>query len=143
MPIIADNFLSTGILPEDESCVFLTLAQLDDQHGDDLWVACENHVDVTRLQAYFSRIALIRLEMPHFSDGRAFSQAQRLRDLGFVRRLRIAGHVIPDQWPHIRQVGVDEVAISQQLLERTTLEAWSNSIKWPRYQQRLQQGIPT
>jgi phosphoadenosine phosphosulfate reductase len=55
-----------------------------------------------------SRFAVIALDFPKFSDGRAFSTARLLREkLGYAGELRAVGDVLADQIPLMRRVGFD------------------------------------
>ena len=55
-----------------------------------------------------ARFALIALDFPKFSDGRAFSTARLLREKhGYAGELRAVGNVLADQIPLMRRVGFD------------------------------------
>ena len=69
-------------------------------------------------------LQLIVLRFESFTDGRGFSLARQLRQFGFTGRLRAAGHVLPDQWPFLRDCGVDEVELDDALAERQGEAAW-------------------
>ncbi|NRA28907.1 MAG: DUF934 domain-containing protein [Parvularculaceae bacterium] len=57
-------------------------------------------------------VKVIRLNLPTFKDGRAFSQASLLRQrYGFEGEIRISGHVVPDQAHYLRRTGVDAVEL--------------------------------
>lgn len=59
-----------------------------------------------------SGVKVIRLSLPGFKDGRAFSQASLLRQrYAFSGEIRMAGHVLPDQAHYLRRVGVDAVEL--------------------------------
>jgi uncharacterized protein (DUF934 family) len=65
------------------------------------------------LAADFGRFALIALNFPKFSDGRAFSTARLLREkYGFTGELRAVGAVLSDQVPYMRRVGFDTYAVT-------------------------------
>ena len=49
--------------------------------------------------------AQIIIELPVFMDGRAFSHARKLRDLGFSGTLLAGGDVLPDQWQFLERCG--------------------------------------
>jgi len=60
------------------------------------------------IAADLARFALIALDFPKFSDGRAFSTARLLREKhGFTGELRAVGNVLSDQIPFMRRVGFD------------------------------------
>lgn len=54
------------------------------------------------------RIALVALEFPVFSDGRAFSSARLLRErLGYAGEIRAVGDVLCEQLPFMLRSGFD------------------------------------
>ena len=60
-----------------------------------------------------SRFALIALDFPKFSDGRAFSTARVLREKhGYAGELRAVGNVLADQIPFMRRVGFDSLEVT-------------------------------
>lgn len=60
--------------------------------------------DVEGLSAF----AMVRLEFPAFTDGRAYSYARLLRErLGYTGEVRAAGNVLQDQYPHMLRCGFD------------------------------------
>ncbi|MDF2142749.1 DUF934 domain-containing protein [Paenirhodobacter sp. CAU 1674] len=73
---------------------------------------------------------LVRIAFPAFSDGRGFTLARRLRDLGYAGRLRAAGHVIADQYAMARRSGFDEVEISADLAARQPAAQWAARADW-------------
>ncbi len=96
-------------------------------------------VDLALLMKRLGSIALIALRFDTFADGRGFSLARRLRQLGFEGRLRATGHVIADQWAFLRECGIDEAEIDDQLALRQPEASWraaSTAISGS-YQRRL------
>ena len=70
------------------------------------------------------RFATIRLEFPAFTDGRAYSQARKLRQrYGFVGELRAAGEVLRDQYAFMRRCGIDAVEVADDADPRAWLAA--------------------
>ncbi|MCB9958124.1 MAG: DUF934 domain-containing protein [Rhodospirillaceae bacterium] len=92
--------------------------------GEGVGVDLPNHADPQALVALFDRIALIRIAFPSSSDGRGFSLARRLRQLGYRGRLRAHGHVISDQFRHALACGFDEVEIDEDLAARQPEAHW-------------------
>ncbi|MDJ0994308.1 MAG: DUF934 domain-containing protein [Dinoroseobacter sp.] len=82
---------------------------------------------------------IIRIDFPSFADGRGFTLARRLRDLGYTGRLRAQGHVIADQYAMARRSGFDEVEISDGLAARQPEADWQFRANWQAhsYQKRL------
>lgn len=71
-----------------------------------------NSVQPEVLAPILPRFAVIRLHFPAFGDGRAYSQARRLRVLGYRGRLRATGKaVVLDQALELRAAGFDEVEL--------------------------------
>ncbi len=81
------------------------------------------------LAAYLDR-DLIALDFPAMTDGRGFSLARRLRELGYQGRLRAVGKLIADQYAMARRVGIDEVEIDEALARRQPQEQWLARADW-------------
>jgi len=65
--------------------------------------------------------ALIELEFPKFTDGRAYSYARLLRErYGFAGELRAVGAVLRDQYGFMRRCGFDAFEVTTEL----DLDAW-------------------
>lgn len=78
-----------------------------------LGVRLRNTDAVDALSGVLDRLALIALEFPKFSDGRAYSQARGLRErLGFAGELRATGDVLIDQALFMRRCGFDAYEIA-------------------------------
>jgi uncharacterized protein (DUF934 family) len=85
-------------------------------------------------------VTAIRLDMPGFKDGRAFSQARLLRQrFGFDGDLIVGGHVLPDQAQAMLRVGVNLV----ELADDTRIDAFVRGVRAYRYAyQRPAEGRP-
>jgi uncharacterized protein (DUF934 family) len=89
-------------------------------------VAIENSVDPEELEAHLAHLDLIALEFPAFTDGRAYSQARRLRvQFGYSGELRATGNVLADQAAFLKQVGFD----SFDLAGGQSLDVWNASAR--------------
>jgi uncharacterized protein (DUF934 family) len=66
------------------------------------------------LRTFLPALSLIVLSFPSFTDGRAYSIARQLREMGFSGELRAAGNVLPDQIQFMRQVGFDAFEVSDR-----------------------------
>lgn len=88
---------------------------------------------------HLPQIGLIRIDFPIFSDGRGFTLARQLRELGFAGRLRAGGHLIADQYAMARRSGFDEIEISAEMANRQPEAQWLRRANWPShdYQTRL------
>ncbi|MGH7090108.1 MAG: DUF934 domain-containing protein [Stellaceae bacterium] len=79
-----------------------------------------NDVRLAQLAEELPRFALIVLDFPRFTDGRAYSQARLLRRLGFKDELRASGNVLRDQLLFMRRCGFDSFTVG----ERAHFEGW-------------------
>lgn len=79
---------------------------------------------------------LVAIDFPAMTDGRGFSLARRLRELGFQGRLRATGKLIADQYAMARRVGFDEVQISAELAARQPQEQWLARADWREWDHR-------
>lgn len=78
------------------------------QHA--VWL--NNDDDVTLLSGYLSELPMIALDFPKFSDGRAYSQANLLRNrMRWSGELRAIGDVFRDQLTHMKLCGFDAYVI--------------------------------
>lgn len=75
-------------------------------------VVLPNDVDVEALEADVPRLALIALQFPVWTDGRAYSQARLLRRrLRYAGELRATGQVLVDMLPLLHRTGFDAVQL--------------------------------
>lgn len=80
--------------------------------GARLGVRVPNDADVEDLRAGLPRLALLVLDFPKWTDGRAYSQARTLRArLGWRGELRAAGQVLVDMLPLLQRTGFDAVQL--------------------------------
>jgi len=82
-------------------------AELDGRNAPTgvLW---PNNRNVAELAPWLDRLALVALVFPGFRDGRAYSQARRLREqYGFRGELRATGQVLRDQFLFLVRAGFD------------------------------------
>jgi uncharacterized protein (DUF934 family) len=69
---------------------------------------------VKELLADLPRLALIALEFPKWTDGRAYSQARLLRErYGFEGELRATGQVLRDQFVFMLRAGFDAFEVKK------------------------------
>lgn len=93
--------------------IFLERAASGDNAG--LGVLIRPADDVSALAPYLDRIALVAVQFPAFSDGRAFSHASLLRDrLGFTGEIRAVGDVLIDKIPLMLRCGIDSFAVTNE-----------------------------
>jgi uncharacterized protein (DUF934 family) len=98
----------------------VSLADLTDQTAVDL----SNTDDPAALKGHLDRLTLIRVAFPAFNDGRAFTIARRLREMGYKGQLLAHGPVIADQYAMLRRVGFDGAEIPDDLAQRQPADQW-------------------
>ena len=82
-----------------------------------------------------SRFAIIALDFPKFSDGRAFSTARLLREEhGYAGELRAVGNVLADQIPLMRRVGFDAFEVTNVPTRRALTEGRIAEVTLHHYQ---------
>jgi len=69
--------------------------------------------DLSALVADLPQLALIVINFPRFTDGRAYSQARLLRErYGYTGELRAVGEVLRDQLQLMERCGIDAYELS-------------------------------
>jgi len=82
------------------------------EHRHPLGVALDPQDDPDILSAHLDNLALVTVRFPIFRDGRAFTQARKLREyLGFAGDIRAEGHILPDQYGFLLRCGVTSIAL--------------------------------
>ena len=66
--------------------------------------------DVRRLAPHLDRIRLIEVDFPKFRDGRGFSSARILREMGYAGEIKATGDVLIDLVFFMRRCGFDSFA---------------------------------
>jgi len=124
----------TGFAPGTPAEV-VALADLTDQTAVDL----ANTDDPLAVRDHLDRLTLIRVAFPACNDGRAFTIARRLREMGYQGRLLALGPVIADQYASLRRVGFDGAEIPDALAARQPVAQWQFRADWTahHYQARL------
>ncbi|MDP9136826.1 MAG: DUF934 domain-containing protein, partial [Pseudomonadota bacterium] len=87
------------------------------KHDGRLGVVFPNNEQTEALSLYRSRLGLIVLAFPSFTDGRAYSIARQLRLDGYRGELRASGDVLPDQLQFMVQVGFDSFEVGDRFAE--------------------------
>ena len=80
--------------------------------------------DPADLLPWFSKVDMVILPFDSSADGRGFSLARQLRQLGYTGVIRAEGHVLVDQFRAAIRVGIDQIAISDQQAARNPEEQW-------------------
>jgi len=87
-----------------------------------------NDFQVETLKSFLPYLNAISIEFPSEKDGRGFSLARRLRQLGYLGVLRATGHVTVDQYRHASQSGFNQIAIPTNLAKRMPEPYWQQQI---------------
>ncbi|MCA3560969.1 MAG: DUF934 domain-containing protein [Aestuariivirga sp.] len=137
MPLLKNNVLvpdtwinveAEGALPETGD-VIVPFARLLKEWGElskrntRLGLRLSNTDKPEALSAFLPGLSLIVLPFPAFNDGRAYSIARSLREMGYAHELRATGNVLPDQLQFMLQVGFDAFEIGK----RFPLETWAKA----------------
>ncbi|WP_424933350.1 DUF934 domain-containing protein [Amaricoccus macauensis] len=113
-----------GVTEHTGAIEFVELEDLPGAEGAALAVCVPNSAKVDDLVPFLDRIVLLRLDFPAMGDGRAFSQARRLRTLGYQGRLRGSGPIVSDQLRAAFRVGFDEIEVAEKVASRQPAEHW-------------------
>jgi len=101
----------------------------------------ESHELPTALRADLSRLPLIALDFPVFSDGRAYSSARELRqNMGYCGEVRAIGDVLRDQLFYMRRCGFNAFALRDDQDIETALSAFTDFSE--AYQVSADQPLP-
>lgn len=136
MPIIRDNkyeenswvTIADDVSIPDGGDVIISLERLKGLDAGEAFsrsgrigVAVENYEDIQELGPWLTRLDLVQLSFPAFTDGRAYSQARILRtQLAFEGDIRATGDVLADQAHLMERCGFSSFEASQVL----SLEIW-------------------
>lgn len=92
--------------------------------ADAIGLEIANDADLAAVAPYLDRVDMIALPFPSFADGRSFSQARRLRAMGFNGALRATGKLVADQYAYARACGFDEVEVDAAIADRQPERQW-------------------
>ena len=84
-------------------------------HGDDT---------VETVRPWLPHIAAVEIYFDTAHDGRGFSLARRLTEMGFQGEIRAAGALHVDQFPHAIQCGIYALNLSRQAALRMPEQYW-------------------
>ena len=105
MPLLIKN----GSVQEDGwQGPLLSLEALNEQAAASttgLAVQLEPDQPPSAIEADLNRIDMVAVNFPVFTDGRGFSYARELRELGFTGEIRAVGHFIRDQLHYLQRCG--------------------------------------
>ena len=104
----AENQLAGGLVQE--------VYELTRQHASrtGVWVTSDTDTGVlVGLPEFLLQQDLIVIHVPAFTDGRGFSYAQTLRQIGYQGEIRMAGKFGRDQIAYLLRAGVDSFVLSE------------------------------
>ena len=79
-----------------------------------VWVTSDNDTDtLVGLSEFLLKQDLIVIHVPAFTDGRGFSYAQTLRQIGYEGEIRMAGKFGRDQIAYLLRAGADSFVLSE------------------------------
>ncbi len=90
--------------------------ELVSQHASrvGVWMTSDSDTDVLAgLPEFLLQQDLIVIHVPAFTDGRGFSYAQTLRQIGYQGEIRMAGKFGRDQIAYLLRAGVDSFVLSE------------------------------
>jgi len=116
-------------------------SKVEIEHIEKSQLKLENDFQVETLKPFLNYLNAISINFP-LHDGRGFSLARRLRQLGYQGILRLEGHVVVDHYRHAIQSGFDQIAISSELTKRIPESHWKQQIHASKYsyQAKLRQN---
>ena len=85
--------------------------------------------DARDLLPYLTRLKLVEVNFPAFTEGRGYSSARILREAGYTGELRAVGDITVDQLSALRRCGFDSFAPDAQLSDAdaaAALARWSD-----------------
>lgn len=103
------KLIKDGALCQDDwSGRLLSLDELNADAGSDgasLGVILEPDQPPSAIEKELDQLELVAVNFPVFMDGRGFSYARELRELGFNGEIRAVGHFIRDQLHYLSRCG--------------------------------------
>ena len=104
--------LAGGVLQQ----VYALLASQTRRLG--VWMTSDTDADkLAGLSDFLRTQALIVIHVPAFTDGRGFSYAHTLRQLGYQGEIRVAGKFGRDQIAYLLRAGVDSFVLNEHDLQ--------------------------
>jgi len=111
------------------------------ERNEPVGVRLPNTTDVAELAGDLAELALVALEFPKFTDGRAYSQARLLRERhGYQGEIRATGDVLRDQLFFMTRSGFDAFELRADRRLEDALEAFQEFSE--RYQPAADQPLP-
>ena len=83
----------------------------------------DSAIDPSELDRLF-HLPAIRIVFGSCADGRFLTLGRQLRLRGFTGHIRVAGSLLPDQFPMALKLGIDSAEISESHAARCTEDQW-------------------
>ncbi|MCG8625166.1 MAG: DUF934 domain-containing protein [Proteobacteria bacterium] len=87
-------------------------------------VECGPETEAEGLVAWLPHITAIEIRFPSAFDGRGFSIARRLRQLGYQGEMRAVGRLHIDQFRHALLCGMNGVGLTEAVAKRMPESHW-------------------
>lgn len=100
------------------------LNKIERNEAGQLGVTLEPDQPPCSIEIELHRLALVAINFPVFTDGRGFSSARELRELGYSGEIRATGHFIRDQLHYLKRCGFDAF----ELADGVDPEQWLQSL---------------
>ena len=122
--IVADGYRRSESGDADAD-IIVALADLGTHRGHfgRLGADVPNTARIEDVLPQLSRLDLVCLPFPAFTDGRAYSLARQIRQAGFTGELRATGNLLPDQLQFMAQVGFTAFEVSDRFAPEVWLRA--------------------
>lgn len=114
-----------------------TPAPLPEDHAGERAITLPVDQDPATLAERFEQLDLIVIPFASSADGRGFSLAAVLRDLGYRGHIRAQGHVLVDQFRAAMRAGFTDIAISDDQAARNPEHQWLSVPFDAAYQSRV------
>ena len=135
--IVTDEGFATAGWPPG----FLSLEELKSSETGGHGVDVPGDTNPAELVDFLEQVAVFRIGFASFADGRGFSLARALRQMGYRGRIRAYGHVLADQYAMARRSGFDEVEISDDMAARQGEDQWLARSDWLEGDYRRRLGL--
>jgi uncharacterized protein (DUF934 family) len=103
-------------------------AALEETRLAAIGVYVANTIEPKALAPFLTRVALVDIAFPAFTDGRGFSLARLVRRAGFAGELRASGRLTPDQYLHAIGSGFDRIEIPDDLAAHHGEANWAKAL---------------
>ena len=112
---VVNNAWQFADATEPAAGIFISLANWlsarDSLNGTGYGVLLEPADEPACLAKDLTRLATIAVHFPAFADGRGYSIARELREMGFAGELRAVGDIMRDQLFYLQRVGFNAFAL--------------------------------